>query len=90
MSVDVHRAPTANTLASRLRLVRKDLYGEGGGPDLARLVGVPPRTWANYESGVTIPGTILLQFIEATKTDPHWLLTGEGESPRRALNALAD
>jgi hypothetical protein len=27
---------------------------------------------------VTIPGRILLHFIEHTGADPHWLLTGEG------------
>jgi transcriptional regulator with XRE-family HTH domain len=69
--------PTA-ALAHRLREVRLDLYGNDGGPLLADALGVPARTWANYESGVTIPGLVLLRFIDATDVEPHWLLTGEG------------
>ncbi len=69
--------PTA-ALAHRLREVRLELYGDDGGPLLAETLGVPARTWANYESGVTIPGLVLLRFIDATDVEPHWLLTGEG------------
>ena len=65
-------------LAHRLREVRLDRYGDDGGPLLAELVGVPARTWANYESGVTIPGLVLLRFIDATGVEPRWLLTGKG------------
>ena len=66
-------------LACRLREVRLELYGEHGGPLLAEVLELPARTWAHYESGVTIPGLVLLRFIEATGVAPHWLLTGEGE-----------
>jgi hypothetical protein len=65
-------------LAHRLHEIRLEIYGEDGGPLLAETLGVPARTWANYESGVTIPGLVLLRFIEATDVEPHWLLTGEG------------
>jgi transcriptional regulator with XRE-family HTH domain len=65
-------------LAERLREVRLDLYGDDGGPLLADALGIPAQTWANYESGVTIPGLVLLRFIDATDVKPHWLLTGEG------------
>jgi hypothetical protein len=82
MSVQTHRSPTTVTLARRLQLIRRDLFGEDGTPILARLVGVPTQTWTNYESGVVIPGTILLQFIATTKADPYWLLTGDGEALR--------
>ena len=48
-------------------------------PLMAEALGIPARTWAHYESGVTIPGLVLLRFIDATGAEPYWLLTGEGE-----------
>jgi hypothetical protein len=66
-------------LARRLREVRLEMYGEHGGPLLAEALGLSVRTWANYESGVTIPGPRLLLFIKVTGVEPHWLLTGEGQ-----------
>ena len=66
-------------LADRLHQIRLAMYGEHGGPFLAEALRIPARTWANYESGVTIPGLVLLRFIEVTGVEPHWLLTGEGE-----------
>lgn len=73
-------------LAGRLREIRVDLWGESGAQSLADSVGVPLRTWVGYESGVTIPGLILLRFIEVTGARPRWLLTGEGSkfNPSRA------
>jgi hypothetical protein len=65
-------------LAGRLREIRVDLRGEAGAQTMADTVGVPLRTWVGYESGVTIPGLILLRFIEITRANPRWLLTGEG------------
>jgi len=65
-------------LARRLLEVRLDLYGRHGGPLLAASLGVPFRTWHNYENGVTVPAQTVLRFIEVTAADPHWLLTGEG------------
>ena len=54
-----------------------ELYGEDGGPMLAEALGLPPRTWANYEMGVTVPAPVVLLVIELTGVCPHWLLTGE-------------
>lgn len=68
----------ATALAHRLHEIRIEMYGDDGGPSLAETLGVPARTWANYESGVTIPGLVLLRFIVATDVEPRWLLTGEG------------
>lgn len=65
-------------LANRLKIIRADLYGERGGPELARRLNLPVRTWYNYESGVTIPGEILLKFVELTSVEPMWLLHGQG------------
>ena len=64
-------------LGRRLRQIRIDLYGENGGPMLAESLRLPFRTWVNYESGVTVPGLVVLRFIELTDVSPHWLLTGE-------------
>jgi hypothetical protein len=66
-------------LAHRLREVRLAMYGENGAPLLAEALAIPTRTWANYESGVNIPGYVLLRFIAVTGVEPHWLLTGEGQ-----------
>jgi hypothetical protein len=70
-------------LAHRVRTIREELFGENGGPLLAQQIGVPFRTWMNYEDGCTIPAHAILLFIEVTDADPHWLLTGEGH-PYRA------
>ncbi len=68
-----------NDLARRIRERRLELYGENGGPLLAAALEVPFRTWLNYEQGCTIPATTMLRFIELTRTNPHWLLTGCGD-----------
>jgi hypothetical protein len=67
------------SLARRIREVRSDLYGEHGGPILARELQLPFRTWFDYENGQTIPAQLILRFIELTGASPHWLLTGQGE-----------
>jgi hypothetical protein len=69
-------------LADRVRTIRVQMYGENGGPLLAETIGVPFRTWINYENGCTIPAQVILRFIEVTGADPHWLLTGDGQSYR--------
>jgi hypothetical protein len=66
-------------LARRIREVREDLYGAHGGPLIAEALRIPFRTWSNYENGCTIPASSMLRFIELTKANPHWLLTGEGQ-----------
>ncbi|HMB06823.1 MAG TPA: hypothetical protein VKP69_24180 [Isosphaeraceae bacterium] len=66
-------------LSARVSEIRRELYGEHGAPLLAQALGLPARTWLNYEMGVTIPGLVILHFIEITHAHPHWLLTGEGE-----------
>jgi hypothetical protein len=73
------RLTTARTLAGRIRGVRRERYGDAGSPVLAAELGLPPRTWRNYESGVMMPATVLLRFIAATGADAHWLLTGRGQ-----------
>lgn len=66
-------------LAERIREIRIALYGINGGPLLAEALGIPFRTLLNYEMGCTIPAQTILRLIEVTGTQPHWLLTGQGE-----------
>ena len=66
-------------LAERVRLIRVERFGEGGGPLLAETLGLPERTWQNYESGVTIPALVILRFVELTGVSPRWLRTGKGD-----------
>src|SRR4051794_30064520 len=66
------------SLSRRLREIRQEIFGEHGGPELARRLSLPARTWYNYETGVTVPAEVLLGFIEQTGANPTWLLNGEG------------
>lgn len=71
------------SLSRRLRDVRQELFGEHGGPELARRLGLPARTWYNYETGVTVPAEVLLAFIDQTGANPAWLLSGDGAKYHR-------
>src|SRR5918997_1796403 len=66
------------SLAERLRAIRAELFGERGGPEMARRLGIPVRTWYNYEAGVTVPAEVVLKIIELTSVEPMWLLHGKG------------
>jgi SOS-response transcriptional repressor LexA len=79
-------------ISGRLRDIRQELFGEHGGPELARLLSLPARTWYNYETGVTVPAEVLLSFIDLTGTNAVWLHTGDGPKFRRGLadQVLAD
>jgi hypothetical protein len=65
-------------ISERVRVVRQDFYGEQGAQFLADALGLPLRTWANYERGVVIPAEVILMLIEMTRVCPGWLLTGRG------------
>ncbi len=65
--------------AERVREIRVERFGEGGAPLLAETLGLPERTWQNYESGVLIPALVILWFIELTGASPRWLRTGAGD-----------
>ena len=69
-------------LARRPRTVRLEMYGEHGGPILAKQLGIPNRTWIRYEFGAPVPSPVILRFIEVVDVEPLWLLTGEGERYR--------
>ena len=71
-------------LAERLATLRSELYGDRGGPEMARRLGIPVRTWYNYEGGVTVPAEVILKIIELTSVEAVWLLHGEGPKFRSA------
>jgi hypothetical protein len=79
------RSSAKRGLGERLRQVRIELYGEHGAPELARLLGLPHRTWFNHENGVTIPGEVLLDLLVLTRVEPQWLLRGVGARFRPTL-----
>src|SRR4051812_20450561 len=79
-----------NSIAERLREIRQEIFGERGGPELARRLGISVRTWYNYETGITVPAEVLLRFIEQTGVTPTWLLTGEGPKYSRPGNAQSE
>lgn len=83
------RANVKAQVSARLKEVRLEIFGEHGGPDLARRLNLPARTWYNYETGVTVPAEVLLGFIQQTGVDPLWLLSGQGARYRRGFDELA-
>ncbi len=50
---------------------------------MARRLGIPVRTWYNYEGGVTVPAEVVLKIIELTAVEPVWLLHGKGPKFRQ-------
>ena len=74
-------------LASRLKLIRCEKYGEAGSADLAAAIGIPAATWANYEEGVTVPAEVLLRFMVLTQINPGWLLHGIGRKYKEPLGS---
>jgi len=78
------RVTVKASLSRRLREIRQEIFGEHGGPELARRLNLPARTWYNYETGVTVPAEVLLAFIEQTGANPTWLLNGEGPRYRNS------
>ena len=66
-------------IAGRLRSIREEIYGKEGLPEVAERLGLPPRTWHNYESGVSIPGEVLLRYLILTGAEPLWMFTGHGD-----------
>src|ERR1700760_1278965 len=82
------RVTVKASLSRRLREVRQELFGEHGGPELARRLGLPARTWYNYETGGPVPAEVLLGFIEQTGANPTWLLNGEGPKYHRGRDEM--
>jgi len=66
-------------LHARVRQIRREVYGETGIPSLAEALGVPPGTWVNFEGGVMIPATVILEFAALTGVNLDWLMRGKGD-----------
>jgi hypothetical protein len=77
-------------LAERLGTLRSELFGDRGGPEMARRLNIPVRTWYNYEGGVTVPAEVMLKIIELTSVEPIWLLHGRGPKFRLTRNDRLD
>jgi hypothetical protein len=60
----------------RLAELRTRHFGSDGIAACAHRVGVPHRSWYNYEHAVAVPGEVILRVIEATNGEPMWLLYG--------------
>ena len=71
--------PDSLALNTRVRQIRREVYGENGIPTLAEALGVSARTWENFEAGVAIPGTVILEFVALTGVAPDLALDGKGE-----------
>jgi len=86
------RVDIKQMISQRLREIRQERFGEHGGPELARRLGLPARTWYNYETGVTVPAEVLLSFIDQTGANALWLFSGSGSRYSRGSDArsLAD
>jgi len=72
----------SDLLASRVREIRLETFGGEDIANVSQAMNIPARTWEHFENGVLMPAWILLQFIEITGVEPHWLLTGKGERYR--------
>ena len=62
---------------------------------MARRLGIPVRTWYNYEAGVTVPAEVVLRIIQLTSLEPAWLLSGKApkfrlSAPENTPNAFGD
>jgi transcriptional regulator with XRE-family HTH domain len=79
MNSSVGDAVKWRTFGNRLRMVREDLYGKQGSRSLANALKIPHQTWSNYESGIAVPGDIVLQLQVLYSVNARWLLTGEGD-----------
>jgi hypothetical protein len=69
-------------IAKRMVELRTELFGVRGGAAMARRLGLPLRTWYNYEEGTAIPAEVILRIIELTSVEPAWLLYEKGPKYR--------
>jgi len=60
------RDEARTALAVRLKALRQEQFGDHGGPQMARLLGLPARTWYECETGEAIPGEVLVLVVERT------------------------
>jgi hypothetical protein len=77
-------------IAKRVSELRTELFGARGKAAMARRLGLPLRTWYNYEEGTTIPAEVILSIIDVTSVEPTWLLDERGPKYRLTMPEEAD
>jgi hypothetical protein len=65
-------------IAKRVAVLRAEMFGARGKAAMARRLGLPLRSWYNYEEGTAIPAEVVLSVIELTSVEPAWLLRERG------------
>ena len=62
----------------RMGCVRED--AELSMNKMAKILGIAPSTWKNYEEDVTFPATeLIMKFCDLFSVNPHWLMTNYGD-----------
>jgi SOS-response transcriptional repressor LexA len=64
-------------LHARVRDVRRNAFGPRGARACARVLGVSPSTWKDYETRRVAPVPVLARLCRVTGVDLRWLLTGQ-------------
>jgi hypothetical protein len=80
-------AMISSLVGCRVAEIRRETFGDDDVPRLAERLGLPTRTWRNYEAGVVIRAPVLPEFIALTGASPGWRLTGEGDKLQGAPRA---
>lgn len=72
------------TIGQRLKNIRENL---GLSQDnMANFVGCHPRSWKGYEADSSIPGGEILSKLAETGADINWILGGNKNKPKNAIN----
>lgn len=72
------------TIGQRLKNIRENL---GLSQDnMANFVGCHPRSWKGYEADSSIPGGEILSKLAETGADINWILSGNKNNPKNAIN----
>lgn len=78
----------AEEIGARLRELRS-VTGDSQ-RSFAEKVGAAQRSWADYETGRSIPGGLVLAGIAHLGFNTNWVLTGEGELRLGAVEMRSD
>jgi transcriptional regulator with XRE-family HTH domain len=91
------RKPCQEVFDNKLKPAVRQSFGERlrqafegiGNSEIARKIGVSPSAITDYMKGKTLPTAEgLVRIAEISKTNLHWLLTGEGEESNDPLRFL--